>query len=112
MAYQVPPLDDGKDKWTSHVIRIESYFEGNKIAEDAQKRALLVSVLGSRLGPGDAFWAQNFADVEKGLPGTIEQLNGARIMTTETSAALLERHMDQVRLSDSSAAATSESVIS
>ncbi|XP_049274248.1 uncharacterized protein K02A2.6 [Rhipicephalus sanguineus] len=48
MAYQVPPFDDGKDKWTSYVIRIESYFEGNNITEDAQKRALLVSALGSR----------------------------------------------------------------
>ncbi|XP_037567588.1 uncharacterized protein LOC119448247 [Dermacentor silvarum] len=48
MSYQVPPFDDGKDKWTSYVIRIESYFEGNDITEDAQKRALLVSALGTR----------------------------------------------------------------
>ncbi|KAH6936116.1 hypothetical protein HPB50_013431 [Hyalomma asiaticum] len=54
-----------------------------------------------RLGPGDAVWARNFRDGEKWLPGTIKQLNGARIMTIQTSAGLLERHMDQFRLRDS-----------
>ncbi|KAL1464007.1 hypothetical protein MTO96_027041 [Rhipicephalus appendiculatus] len=48
MAYQVPPFHDGKEKWTSYVNRIESYFEGNNIVEDGQKRALLVSALVSR----------------------------------------------------------------
>ncbi|XP_040360123.1 uncharacterized protein K02A2.6-like [Ixodes scapularis] len=48
MAYQVPQFDDGKDKWASYTIRIESYIEGNEIKEDAKKRALLVSALGSR----------------------------------------------------------------
>ncbi|KAL3201030.1 hypothetical protein MRX96_012866 [Rhipicephalus microplus] len=38
---RLPPFDDGKDKWSSYVIFIESYFEGNNIVEDAQKRPLL-----------------------------------------------------------------------
>ncbi|KAM7290851.1 uncharacterized protein ISCGN_027438 [Ixodes scapularis] len=48
MTYQVPQFDETKDKWTSYIIRIESYFEGNGIMDDVKKRALLVSALGSR----------------------------------------------------------------
>ncbi|XP_075543771.1 uncharacterized protein LOC142578255 [Dermacentor variabilis] len=48
MAYQVPQSDDAKDKWSSYYITVESYFEGNDIVDDAKKRALLISALGSK----------------------------------------------------------------
>lgn len=63
-----------------------------------------------RFGSGDAVWAQNFKDGEKWLPGTVKQLNGAHMMTIETLAGLIQRHMDQVRLRDSPVAATSQTV--
>ncbi|XP_050033607.1 uncharacterized protein [Dermacentor andersoni] len=48
MAYQVPQFDDAKDNCSSYYIRVESYFEGNDIVDDAKKRALLISALGSK----------------------------------------------------------------
>lgn len=48
MTGQMPQFDDANDKWTSYVIRIESYFEANGIVDDAKKRALLVSALGTK----------------------------------------------------------------
>ncbi|KAH6946639.1 hypothetical protein HPB50_014284 [Hyalomma asiaticum] len=47
-----------------------------------------------RLGPGDAVWARKFGDGEKWLPGTIKELNCARMMIIQTLAGLLERHMN------------------
>lgn len=44
----MPPFGDRKDKWSSYLIRVEAFFEGNSIKEDAKKRALLISTLGSR----------------------------------------------------------------
>ncbi|KAL3234654.1 hypothetical protein MRX96_022618 [Rhipicephalus microplus] len=63
-----------------------------------------------RFGSGDAVWAQNFKDGEKWLQGTVKQLNGAHMMTIETLAGLLQRHMNQVSLRDSPVAATSQTV--
>ncbi|XP_072145673.1 uncharacterized protein [Dermacentor andersoni] len=48
MAYQVPQFDDAKDKWSSYYTRVESYFEGDGIVDDAKKRALLISALSSK----------------------------------------------------------------
>lgn len=48
MAYQVLLFDNRKERWSSYVIRVESYFQGNNIVEDTQKRALLVLAPGSR----------------------------------------------------------------
>lgn len=48
MDYQVPQCDNGKDKWASYTIRIAAYFEKNAITDEAKKKFLLVSGLGSR----------------------------------------------------------------
>nr|XP_050033287.1 uncharacterized protein K02A2.6-like [Dermacentor andersoni] len=48
MAYQVPHFDGAKGKWSSYYIRVESYFEGDGIVDDAKQRGLLISALSSK----------------------------------------------------------------
>nr|XP_050038257.1 uncharacterized protein K02A2.6-like [Dermacentor andersoni] len=48
MAHQAPHFADAKDKWSSYYTRVESYFEGNDIVDDAKRRALLISALSSK----------------------------------------------------------------
>ncbi|XP_040064666.2 uncharacterized protein LOC120838707, partial [Ixodes scapularis] len=47
-AIECEPAMELGGYWETYVVRVEAYFEGNAIAEDKRKRALLVAALGSR----------------------------------------------------------------
>ncbi|KAM7300064.1 uncharacterized protein ISCGN_020628 [Ixodes scapularis] len=48
MAFSVPQFNEGSDKWTTYLTRLEAFFEGNAVTDAVQKRALLVSALSSK----------------------------------------------------------------
>ncbi|XP_037508363.2 uncharacterized protein LOC119384143 [Rhipicephalus sanguineus] len=43
--HQLPDFEEGKDKWTPYLIKVEAYFEANAIEDSTKKRALLVAAL-------------------------------------------------------------------
>ncbi|XP_049276115.1 uncharacterized protein LOC125760281 [Rhipicephalus sanguineus] len=43
--HQLPDFEEGKDKWTPYLIKVEAYFEANATEDSTKKRALLVAAL-------------------------------------------------------------------
>lgn len=45
MNSQLLKFDEDKEKWIAHLIKVNAYFEGNELTNDAKKRVLLVAGL-------------------------------------------------------------------
>lgn len=48
MNHQLPEFYEDKDKWSTYFIKVEAYFEGNEVTNDAKRRAVLVAALGTK----------------------------------------------------------------